>query len=469
MPGLAKSAALTTDPELLKSFTAIAYRRYPTALLEALRSTLADPAAISAVRTLLQSLNPIWDAPIADILAEVGNDAGSSVAVQSHILASLLRHGDPRGAGLAARLRGEGTLSEQAIMAGREVLLSDDAASIAEWVGFLGTQQDLGRAVLLATASAEDRIPFSSAPLPPNVLKNLYLLTSDLFPPDDDSELLAGTPVPDDPRVKVGWLRDRLFGRLAGQGAWESVEEVEAIIALRPNLALPRELHGVAVQAALRNTWTPVEPIRSVLTIVQDSQHHIVRNADQLLDLVVESLGRLQRELVEENAAQDLWSEWGNPVRYRPKRELSFSDYVKRFLDRDLERYLVAANREVQNRRGNATDILVQCLVADEAGGPAQRFAVVVEAKGSWNPGLLAAMETQLAERYLREHEADRGVYLVGWYNCEAWDQDDSAKEQSWRHDLVELRAELARQASALSNENRRIEAVVLDAALRGV
>ncbi|MFN8593101.1 MAG: hypothetical protein U0031_16725 [Thermomicrobiales bacterium] len=289
---------------------------------------------------------------------------------------------------------------------------------------------------------------------------------SDLFPPHTDPELVSGRPVPDEPRVKVGWLRDRLLNRLAGQGTWESVGEIESVMGSRPDLALPGQLHEEAVQTALRNTWTPVSPIQSVLSIVQDSQQHIVRNSDQLLDLVVESLGRLQRELVEGNAAPDLWSEWGHPPKYRPKKELSFSDYVKRFLDRDLERYLVAANREVENRRGNETDILVQSFVADEAGGPPRRFAVVIEAKGSWNPGVLTAMEAQLVGRYMHEHEADRGVYLVGWYHCDAWDHDDSARERSQRHELSALRANLAEQASNLCGPNVRIEAVVLDAAL---
>jgi hypothetical protein len=182
---------------------------------------------------------------------------------------------------------------------------------------------------------------------------------------------------------------------------------------------------------------------------------------------VLESLCRLQKELVEGGAVADLWSEWDSPVVYRPKRELSLSDYVKRFLDRDLDRYLIASNREVENRRGNETDILVQCLVSGVSGEPPSRFAVVIEVKGSWNSKLFTEMESQLANRYLQEYEATRGVYLVGWYSCDAWDPDDSANSGSAKLGLVELRERLGNQASELTDETRRIEAVVLDAALR--
>lgn len=126
----------------------------------------------------------------------------------------------------------------------------------------------------------------------------------------------------------------------------------------------------------------------------------------------------------------------------------------------------MAANREVENRRGDKTDVLVQYIDRDRNGQEVRRLAVVVEIKGSFHNEVRTAMQTQLAERYLRDYEADRGVYVVCWFNCDKWDDRDAAYKRSKHHTLEELRSSLSAQATQLTNEIRRVEAVVLDSSL---
>jgi len=466
LPGLARAASGTFNRESFQHLTAVAYQRYPTEALDALRTTLETGAEQAAGQTLLQGFDPLWDEPIADVVAGVGTDLELPLHVQDWIISSLLRHDDPRGGELAARCRVEGAESERAVMAGRRILIAGNAPNIADWVEVFKEDEHFARKVLTATADADYGGLVPSSQLPDSLVGELYLLAADLFPPSEDPELRSGMEIPDDPRVQVGWLRDRLLWRLASRGSWNALEVIEGITELRPDFALPRAVQSEAVDAALRNTWSPIDPVSAVLAVVSDAQRHIIRSTDQLLDLVVESLGRLQADLISGGAAADLWSEWDWPLKYRPKRELSFADYVKRFLDRDLQQYLIASNREVENQRGNETDILVECFVPVD-GEPPLRFAVVIETKGSWNGGLLSDMETQLANRYLRDYATDRGIYVVGWYNCDTWDPEDTARAASQKHDLTTLRHELSAQALSLTNDVRRIEAVVLDAALR--
>lgn len=238
------------------------------------------------------------------------------------------------------------------------------------------------------------------------------------------------------------------------------------MISARPDLAQPALLWHEAEQAALRSAWTPLPEPRAVLDVVADAERRVLRTEDQLLDLIVESLGRLQRHLTIDGAVADLWSEWkeGHEERYRPKPEVSVSDYVKRFLDRDLVEYTVVNNREVEIRPRNEIDILVE--YADRTGrARPRRLAVVIEVKGSWHDDLLTAMETQLAGRYLADYQTDRGLYLVGWFKCARWDPTRPEGDKPVGHTVVSLHEELRNQASRLSGERRRIEAVVLDAA----
>jgi hypothetical protein len=126
----------------------------------------------------------------------------------------------------------------------------------------------------------------------------------------------------------------------------------------------------------------------------------------------VKALDWLQEEFVCCGAVADLWSQWPDGtsrLSYRPKYELSFTDNVKRFLDRDLRQYTISSNREVENRPGNETDILVTYVDRNTRGREVCRYHVVIEARGSWHDELFTAIESQLANRYLVNYETDRG------------------------------------------------------------
>src|SRR4029079_5566740 len=106
-------------------------------------------------------------------------------------------------------------------------------------------------------------------------------------------------------------------------------------------------------------TWLPPTP-NEVLTLIRDPQKHFVQNGDQLLAVLMETLSNLQHELrtQETPSVLDLWNETNlsvltkvarkqittdvdlsenSKVVYTPKSEGHFSDYVKRYLNRELQ------------------------------------------------------------------------------------------------------------------------------------
>lgn len=469
LPGLAETGSGTSNTQPLRDLVAVAYGRFPNDLRAELPTILRLDAVPPFAGTLLDAFDPLWDGALSDVLAGALEEGDLSGVAREEVLSALLRHGDRRAVDLA--LAWVVSVDEdrgRAVAASRRLLIHGGSEAVARLVETLATRPDLARDALEAVAPLDGPGDAPWSRLPERVLADLYLLAADLFPPDGDPEFRAGVHHQVEGREMVGRLRDRFLRWLADLGTWPALDELDQVIDRRPDLALPPAERRDAEQAALRRTWVPIDAPEAVLDAVADERRRIVRNSDQLLDLVLESLSRLQEDLTQHGAAADLWSEWNvaNVLRFRPKGELSVSDYVRRFLDRDLRRCTIAANREVENKRDNETDILVQYIDRDDRGREVRRLAVVLEVKGNWHHEVLSAMESQLATRYLTHSETDRGLYLVAWFNCERWDPDHSARNTPAGHTLETLRSEMARQARSLTNDHRRVEAVVLDAAL---
>ncbi len=180
-----------------------------------------------------------------------------------------------------------------------------------------------------------------------------------------------------------------------------------------------------------------------------------------MLEVLLESLDRLELELQgETSAVRDLWDKQVDNVSFRPLDENAFSDYVKRFLDRDLQDQGIIVNREVELRRshggrpGERTDIHVDAILKKSYGGTCDQITVIIEVKGCWHNELKTAMQTQLVERYLADNPCPYGLYLVGWFNCQQWDTNDSRRDRSPKMNLNEARKYFDNQAEKLSTNN---------------
>jgi hypothetical protein len=149
------------------------------------------------------------------------------------------------------------------------------------------------------------------------------------------------------------------------------------------------------------------------------------------------------------------------------------SVYVKIHLDEDLKHRGIVVNREVELRRGyppgqgRRTDIHVDAVIRGPDGEVYDSLTAIIEVKGCWNKELDQAMKTQLVDRYLKGNRCQHGLYLIGWFNCEQWDDDDYRKGQSPKRSMHEAQQRFDDQASELSQQDIRIKAVILNTALR--
>ena len=221
-----------------------------------------------------------------------------------------------------------------------------------------------------------------------------------------------------------------------------------------------------------RLTWTPPIP-QEVLQVTSDRNIRLVNSGEQLLDVIVESLERLNQELQGETpSAFLLWDQ----IVSRPKDEHALSDYVKIHLEKDLKQKGIIAKREVEIRRrhgdksvaaqGQRVDIEVDAFVRQPNREIYDSIKVIVEVKGCWNPQLNSAMETQLVDGYLK-CVTQYGIYLIGWFNCKQWDKKDSRKPP--KLSPKEAQKKFETQAVNLSKQGLKIKAVILDTSLRSL
>ena len=88
-----------------------------------------------------------------------------------------------------------------------------------------------------------------------------------------------------------------------------------------------------------------------------------------------------------------------------------------------------------------------------------------IELKGNWNPHLLNAMRTQLAEDYLAHERDTAGIYVTAWFDPDLWnDQTSSADYRRAARTLREAtERKLAEQAQDLRYLGMQVRSVIID------
>lgn len=266
------------------------------------------------------------------------------------------------------------------------------------------------------------------------------------------------------PEEKIERLRDGVLQHLSERGTPATLSAIESIQRRLPKLGFNQVLsHAKAITR--KKNWQPPTP-GELFAFADQKDARLVRDADELLEAVMESLSKLGTKLQGETPLrQFLWNEVAKNI-FRPKDEAAFADQVKLHLQTDLVSRGVIPKREVEVRRGQETDIHVDA-VSKKDGGPYEAVSVIIETKCSWNPGLEKDMESQLAGRYLRDNPCQHGIYLVGWFTSDKWADKDYRRKRLTFSDKNALQERLDAKAAELSKAGIKVRAMILDASLR--
>lgn len=292
-------------------------------------------------------------------------------------------------------------------------------------------------------------------------LAKFYVWLVETFPYEEDRH--GGGWV--GPKEEAEQLRSSALSSLIGRGTHEACDGIiYAISKLPQHKFLKTQL--LEAQNRVRLTQWKSPSANGILNIVQDAEKRIVRNYEELVEVVVDSLKRFEHSLhCETPAIADLW----NTDRVRPKNEDEYSDRVKRFLDNDLRKRGIIVNREVEIRRtpeGSETDIHINAITQTKTGS-LDKLTVIVETKGCWHDELYSAMETQLAQKYLKDNQSKYGVYLVGNFLCDRWDEKDYRLKKSKNNDIESNIKTLQEQAGKLREQGYQITLFVMNTKFR--
>lgn len=464
------------DPHL--RLVAMAYERVPDRLVSTLLA-LIDQEDAKGHMFVTRSLERCWDDRLARALLEKAKDPELKARTIGVLLGDLLGQGLREARDYAEDLVSSGSLGDErqveraAVAAGTLFFSAEDCGWGVLWPAM---QEDDGFADAvvdeLCSGARRSNLPFKH--LTERQVADLYVWMVRRYPPSEYFIDWGHGMITYGRRENISEWRDEARTHLRDRSTFEACRQIERVMEELPDLreTLKWTLYEARAQAR-RRTWLPPEP-EDVLALAARPGTRLVHNGDQLFEVLVESLGRLEEKLQGETpSAPDLWNERDDGT-YRPKDEEGFSDYVKRHLQQDLEGRGVVVNREVVIRRGEGqgrgerTDIHVDAVLQDTGGEERTTVTVIIEAKGCWNRELDTAMEDQLVGRYLVDNPLCRhGVYLIGWFNCPQWDENDRRKRRAPRYSQEEARERFATQASALSVQGPHVRAVVVNAALR--
>ena len=412
-----------------------------------------------------------WDKHIADALLAKAREPELKPKCLGSLLGDLLEHEHEEAKEFAQSLitfplpKTENA-RQRAVVAAAMLLCH---AKGAGWpVVWLAMQQDLefGKEVVFEVAQVDRHSASIGQKLSEEQLADLFIWLARQFPYSED-------PVYDEthwvgPRERVAEWKNSILNQLKNRCTQEACNAIQGIVRELPELAWLKWTLLDARIIARRHTWLPYRP-EEILKMVTNRQLRLVNSGEQLLDVLVESLKRYEAKLQGETPSViDLWNE--NP--YRPKDEGRFSDHIKRHLEEDLRQRGIIVNREVRIRRGvgagtgEQTDIHVDAITQSQ-GETYDSVTVIIEVKGCWNDELRQAMRTQLVDRYLKDNRCQNGLYLIGWFNCEQWDDEDNRKKKASKISLNEAKADFDVQAQEISQGNIKVRALVLNAALR--
>ncbi len=450
------------------------YAKFPQQLLEAACGLLQTQGADGNSFSVFNKLEGCWDERATQAFEPLL--AAKSLAAETRfvVLSELLKH-DSEVARQFASAHLRQPLNEE-----DDKVFSARAVAVALYV----SAPDRGWSLLWPLIQADDtsgtawldelidRYPhhwYSPIKLEENSLADLYIWVSQRYPHAEDQHH-EGIYTPNH-RDRLTSFRDSLLRELEVRGTRGAVAALERVMQTFPDLDwMPQAVQAGAEAMRRRSPWW--HQAKDFLELVAIAEKRFVRSVDELADVVLESLERLEMRLQRQETplASYLWNEWRGEkgadgkkeLRFKPKDEESFSDWVRVHLHDDLAGRGIIIGREVKISKGERTDIHVSTFKTQHNSKQRELLKVIVEVKGSWHPELDTAMQTQLLERYLHGASCARGIYLVGWFHCEKW---KGSKLKS--KDIYAWRDRMAEQAQALSTEGYRVDSVVIDATYR--
>lgn len=248
-----------------------------------------------------------------------------------------------------------------------------------------------------------------------------------------------------------------LINQLKMRGTIESLDVLKELIDRYPEEYYLKYVLIEANENMLINTWASISP-QELYSLSSDNDKRIVNSNYQLLETICNSLESYQSELnTDLLEINNLWNDDGFP-----KNENHLSNNVAKYLRNYFSNKNIIVNREVQIQSG-ATDIKIEALCEKVGQERFQTLNTVIEVKGCWNKDLKTSMSDQLKNKYMSAYGINHGVYLVGWFLSDYWNESDYRKKATPKWDIENAKQYFKSQSDDLSDSKNLIKSFVLD------
>lgn len=457
------------DEELENQLVFMAYQQAPTEIISTLLVLIEQENKQFDELFIMRRVTRCFDDHLVNALLNKAKEEDLKPGCMGSILGHLLdyRLGDARKfteSLLLGMPYSDEHLTSKAVVAATLLLTrSDDAGWEFVWPA-IQQHPEFGQRVISNLANIGDRHAAKIGQrLTEEQEADLFIWVAHQYPYNDDPPFdgsnFSGN------RVSISWWRESLLADLKNRGTQQACDSIRRIAVEVPELDWMKWTLQEAEKITRSRSWVPVKPDQ-ILKLSGNQRLRLVESGEQLLEILIESLQRLELKLHGEvPASRDIWDKLPGGNIYRPILEEPFSDYVKRHLDEDIGQMGIVVNREVRIHRGERTDIYVNAVIPG-TDGSYEVVTVIIEVKGCWNDELNHAMETQLANRYLKDNRCQHGLYLAAWFNCDKWDEGDLKKSKAPHRSIGEAQSRFDSQAVGLSQQGTLIKAFVMDTGL---
>ncbi len=311
-------------------------------------------------------------------------------------------------------------------------------------------------------------------PRPADQFAELFFLLYQLFPPVSDPPVPIGKSYSPTWRMEIGRLRDEMLQALVVLGTEDAATELARLA----DKVVPADRLSVrwrwreALVAARRSAWQPPNP-SVVLSLVEKANRRWLVDEGDLLDLVLESIARLENNLTKQpnSLRRDFWKVRPGPGKtkyYSPHDEVEISRRIATWLQSDLAPNRgITLQREVQIQWDRRTDLEIRAVGL--TGTNLRPLEIILEVKGCWHPKLNSALPDQLVQDYLQRSGRTHGIYLVAWTQCALWQDPLDSRKVRWKSATIASARQRAGALAAPYNgitEPYIVRAVVLDARL---
>ncbi|HEX3529418.1 MAG TPA: hypothetical protein VH988_20360 [Thermoanaerobaculia bacterium] len=273
------------------------------------------------------------------------------------------------------------------------------------------------------TSNAREGLQVHWMEWPPERQAHLAQQLFAAYPPEDDPHSENGYVSPPDDNRGLRW---RLLEYLANSGAAEAASALDRAKQAHPRarkfveeLQASREA-GALLTGPVVNLNSRGIDVMEACRLLDDEHFRLIRSAEDLLEVVVEALGELGKDVADDHAM--LYCPSPSGAMEKRRHEAALQAYVRRRLQDRLPGKIL--DRETQVKLGRRMDIRVIAPVVESRGGriplcSEKLVRLVIEVKWSDNGDIKRGVSTGLAGKlgneYLLAEGLTHGIFLVGW------------------------------------------------------